>query len=309
MSQPIEIPTPVERVDPSPAIFPARYETARTRRTQLWQSSVGLVEDLRSSITLRGSTPEAYSPSFQVCLPYRGLFVWHVGHDEVVADANQVLFVAGGESFHLSQPVGGRYAELIITPDAELLGEITESSPMHLAGHLLFRQRSRRANLRLQGMRSRFLHQAVAAEWDGIAAEELLISVLREALQTESARALPSARTRRLVRATKEFLQAHIGNPIRLRDVARAVGASPTYLTDVFRRVEGVPLHRYVMQLRLSRALVELPHTADLTTLAFSLGFSSHSHFTAAFKRAFDCTPSEFRLSTRPKVSEFKLNG
>jgi AraC-like DNA-binding protein len=49
------------------------------------------------------------------------------------------------------------------------------------------------------------------------------------------------------------------------------------------------------MQLRLSRALVELPHANDLTTLAFDLGFSSHSHFTVSFRRAFGCTPSEFR--------------
>ena len=119
-------------------------------------------------------------------------------------------------------------------------------------------------------------------------------------------REIVSARTRRLIDATKEFLQAHVANPIRLRDVGRAVGASPTYLTDVFRRVEGVPLHRYVMQLRLSRALVELPHASDLTTLALDQGFSSHSHFTSAFKRAFDCTPSEFR-SASPAAARARL--
>ena len=35
------------------------------------------------------------------------------------------------------------------------------------------------------------------------------------------------------------------------------------------------------------------------TVLALDLGFSSHSHFTAAFRRMFQCTPSEFRESTR----------
>lgn len=300
VSYPIEIPAPVVGTQPASAVFPRPHEPGRTRRTQLWKSSIGLVENLTSSITLRNGTPEAFSPLVQVCLPYRGLFVWHVGHDEVVADANQVLFVTGGETFHLSQPVGGRYAELIITPDSEFLSEITQASPIQLATHPLFRQRSQRANLKLQSLRSRFLHQGVTGAWDDIVADELLISILREALRIEADRAMPSARTRRLIRATKEFLQAQLANPIRLRDVARAVDASPTYLTDVFRRVEGVPLHRYVMQLRLSRALVELPHAADLTTLALNLGFSSHSHFTAAFKRAFDCTPSHFRSSARP---------
>jgi AraC-like DNA-binding protein len=105
--------------------------------------------------------------------------------------------------------------------------------------------------------------------------------------------------TRRLIRDSKLFLEAHFSASVRLSDVAGAVSASPAYLTDVFRRVEGVSLHRYLIQLRLAKALIELPHTNDLTQLALRLGFSSHSHFTAAFRRAFGCTPSDFRASTR----------
>jgi AraC-like DNA-binding protein len=60
-----------------------------------------------------------------------------------------------------------------------------------------------------------------------------------------------------------------------------------------------VPLQRYVTQLRLARALIELPDSDDLTALALDLGFSSHSHFTLAFRRAFGCTPSRFRKTIR----------
>jgi AraC-like DNA-binding protein len=98
---------------------------------------------------------------------------------------------------------------------------------------------------------------------------------------------------------TKEFLDANMSSPIRLGDIAQAVGASPAYLTDVFRRAEGVPLHKYLTQLRLARALVELPHADDLTMLAFNLGFSSHSHFTAAFRRAYGSTPSSYRATAQ----------
>ena len=37
----------------------------------------------------------------------------------------------------------------------------------------------------------------------------------------------------------------------------------------------------------------------DLTTLAFDLGFSSHSHFSAAFKQAYGQTPLGFQRSAR----------
>jgi AraC-like DNA-binding protein len=132
-----------------------------------------------------------------------------------------------------------------------------------------------------------------------MAAEELVIAMLRAALQVGSSRCEPGRATRQLLRRSKEFIEAHLSESFRLSDVARAVGASPAYLTDVFRRFEGAPLHRYVLRLRLARALVELPHTDDLTCLALDLGFSSHSHFGAAFRQAFACTPSEFRASTR----------
>jgi AraC-like DNA-binding protein len=100
------------------------------------------------------------------------------------------------------------------------------------------------------------------------------------------------------MRRTKEFLESHLSSRILLTDIARAVGASPAYLTDLFARVEGVPLHQYLTQLRLARALVELPYATDLTALALDLGFSSHSHFSYAFRRAFGCTPSRFREMT-----------
>lgn len=140
------------------------------------------------------------------------------------------------------------------------------------------------------------------------AAEEHTLRLLRWALAPDGTGGEPGPRTRRLIAQTKAFLEAHLAEPVRLADVARAVGASPAYLTDVFRRVEGVPLHRYLTQLRLARALVELPHASDLTTLALSLGFSSHSHFTAAFRRAFNCTPSSFRESSRKTLVRHRLS-
>lgn len=61
-------------------------------RTLVMDNAVGLVESLRVAGP-RSPRPrtESYSAQFQVCLPYHGAFVWHVGQDDVVADPNQVL--------------------------------------------------------------------------------------------------------------------------------------------------------------------------------------------------------------------------
>jgi AraC family transcriptional regulator len=204
----------------------------------------------------------------------------------------------------MSSPVRDGYAELIITPDVQLLSELAHVNGTPLFMDPLFRRRARRVEPRVQSFRARFLHRArTARHRDVLEAEELVLALLRATLQSTETRQVPNGTsTSRLIRRTKEYLEGNLSNRILLSDVARETGASPAYLTDLFRRVEGVSLHRYLTQLRLARALVQLPHATDLTALALDLGFSSHSHFTHLFRRAFGCTPSQFREMTRREM-------
>lgn len=55
-----------------------------------------------------------------------------------------------------------------------------------------------------------------------------------------------------------------------------------------------MPIHRYLLSLRLALALDRLlDRSVGLSAIAYSLGFSSHSHFTTLFRRAFGLSPSE----------------
>jgi hypothetical protein len=80
-------------------------DVERAARVRLLESSVAIVEDVRGHGVRTRRSPEGFSADFQVCLPSRGFFVWHVAGNDVAGDANQALFVAGGESYRLSQPV------------------------------------------------------------------------------------------------------------------------------------------------------------------------------------------------------------
>src|SRR5258708_28589933 len=270
-------------------------------RTCLFDLSVGLVEDVRERGTVCEGA-ESFSPRFQLALPYQGFFVWHVGSDDVAGDANQAIFITGGEEYRMSHPVKGGYAELIFTPAEGVVSQLADGARGGLRARASFGRRSRCLDLRLQCFRARFLSWANGSKVDSLEAEELLLSLLRWALAEDPPLHPPAPSTRRLLVRTKEYLESQLAQPIRLADVGRAVGASPAYLTYLFRRVEGVPLHRYLTQLRLARALVELPHTDDLTALALDVGFSSHSHFSANFQRAFRMTPTEFRRTSRGRV-------
>ena len=65
------------------------------------------------------------------------------------------------------------------------------------------------------------------------------------------------------------------------------------------KQVEAIPLYRYQLRLRLARALHLLGHYDDLTALGLDLGFSSHSHFSATFRKAYGRTPAEFQRAVQ----------
>jgi AraC-like DNA-binding protein len=276
----------------------------RDSRTKVLDLPVGFVEDLRRWSPSPEKSPEGFCTDFQICLPYAGFFVWHVGKDDVVGDPNQVMFVRGGEPFQVSTASRFGYAELIVTPEIGILSEIAHVNGRPLSEHPLFTRRAAVATCGVQAAHVRFSHWLpTAASRECLEAEEALIALIRAALESDVRRLeTPTAGTARVIRRTKQVLHDRLTERLRLADIARDVGASPAYLTDLFRRTEGIPVHQYLMRLRLARALVELPHADDLTALALDLGFSSHSHFTATFRRQFGRTPSQYRERTRGRA-------
>jgi AraC-like DNA-binding protein len=101
---------------------------------------------------------------------------------------------------------------------------------------------------------------------------------------------------RALAEDTRAVLSEDISAPLPLAVIARRVRSSPFHLARVFRRRAGLPIHKYLARLRLRVALQRLAEgESDLTRLAFSVGFSSHSHFSDAFRREFGHSPSSIR--------------
>jgi len=99
-----------------------------------------------------------------------------------------------------------------------------------------------------------------------------------------------------LARAACELLGRRFAEPLTLVDLAAALDTSVFHLCRAFKDATGTTLHEHRTQLRLRSALDRLEDShCDLCALALDLGFSSHSHFTAAFHRAFGITPSTAR--------------
>jgi AraC-like DNA-binding protein len=101
---------------------------------------------------------------------------------------------------------------------------------------------------------------------------------------------------REIVDQTKELLAARFRERLTMGEIAGSIGVSRFHLSRVFRSSTGFSLHGYRNQLRLRAALERIadPETR-LPALASELGFSGHSHFTAAFRETFGVAPSELR--------------
>lgn len=101
-----------------------------------------------------------------------------------------------------------------------------------------------------------------------------------------------------LVQAVKELLAKRFKETLSLEKIATAVYTSPYHLSRIFRKQTGFTVHNYLNQLRLRAALAYVAQTdSNLTDVGLALGYSSHSHFTQAFRRAFGTAPSTFRSS------------
>jgi AraC family transcriptional regulator len=242
----------------------------------------------------RGATERA--ARMQLVFPYRGTYVRHVGDEAVVADASQVLFFHAGEDYQVSHPNAGGDASLALTVDETLLREVAPPALLRSRDPLRFREQRLRIDPRAQvlvALLRHALHEGIAEPLEG---ESLALTLVHRALAPRTTHAAASSHGRqRLVDRAKLVLARDLARRWTLAEVATEVGVSAVYLTQSFREVEGVPLYRYQLRLRLARALDLLGEYDDLTALGLHLGFSSHSHFSAAFQQAYGRTPSEFR--------------
>jgi AraC family transcriptional regulator len=250
--------------------------------------------------TCKHKSAEECAAATHMVFPYRGVYVHHTGRGEAVAELNQVVFINEDEAYRVSHPVEGGDSSLSVEVDAATLFELAPANYLQVNGRPAFNRSRLRIDASVQALATRLRHGLTRGVIEALEAESLTLGLLRRALGERTSRAAAGSIGRqKLVDRAKLVLSSDLERRWTLAAIATDVGVSPIYLTQVFQQVEGLPLYRYQLQLRLARALDLLGEHVDLTRLALDLGFSSHSHFSAAFRRAYGQTPSEFQRSAR----------
>lgn len=102
------------------------------------------------------------------------------------------------------------------------------------------------------------------------------------------------------LRRVLEFIDAHLGDELRVRTLAAIAGLSEHRFAHNFKQATGLAPHRYVVRRRVERARQMLRETnMTVTSVAHELGFGSASRFAIVFRRAAGASPSSFRASCR----------
>ena len=279
----------------NPLDTPAREFTV----DRLLDSGTVAVRHVECRGSCRHRSAEECASQTHFVFPYRGLYLRHVDSDLAVADANHVLFFNEGQGYRVSHPVAGGDASLVLSVNPETLREIAPAELVcESAGKLTFDGQHLRIDARAQVLVMLLKHSLRHGVIEPLEAEGLALTLVSRAIGPRTSRAPgASVARRRLVDRVKVLLASDLSRRWSLAEIAREIRGSPVYLTQAFQQVEGLPLYRYHLRLRLARALDLMPQRADLSALAQDLGFSSHSHFTAAFRQAYGMTPAEFRKS------------
>lgn len=251
----------------------------------------------------RWSRENRAEEGYFVVFPGTNVVIEHAGRP-VVATPNHVMFYNPDQPYRrrLLNPRGDHCAFLLV--EERRLAEVAGGE----AGSFRFPVSHGPVEPRTY-LLHRLVVRAAPSAGDGLLVEETLCRLLREALKVGLRLAGTPAPRRRaatdcchadLVEATKELVAGRLGDRLTLGEIARSVHSSPFHLARVFRARTGFTIHGYRNQLRLRSALDGLFEAdADLTLLARRLGYSSHSHFTDSFRRAFGRTPSSVRRAGR----------
>jgi AraC family transcriptional regulator len=244
-----------------------------------------------------------------IVFPRIGVEITHAGHAPIVADPNTVVFYNDGQEYRRGKvsPQGDRCEWFAFAPALvrEVVSQVDPTAADHeaklfdvthgpIAADIYFRQRV---------VVEHILKHPVP---NALYIEETMLNILGQvvahAYKAHDKRAPRNHATLRahaeIIFDAKTVIAAYYQSTLTLEDIAGKLFVSPYHLCRVFRQETGTTLHHYLTQIRLRASLESVSEgTREVTTIAHDLGFSSHSHFTSAFRHTFGMPPSAFQKS------------
>jgi AraC-like DNA-binding protein len=258
------------------------------------------VEVLRwkCSADLGGSTVEMRRSWYLFSFTHSGSALVHSGNHAQLVDATRVMVIQPGEPFHLtrfdkSRSLGG---SVLVRPDLfeKMAGrDVADSGAVFdtptsalLLQHFLLRR---------------------AEEPADPAVTDTALAIIRETLRARREMPSNASPPTDTTLDVQTLLSARFREHLRLADIARAVNRSPSHVCRTFHHETGMRMRGYLQRLRIYTSVSEVIDCRNLSTLAHSLGYCSHSHFAEVFRRELGVTPVQVRrIAALPTLARMR---
>ena len=111
------------------------------------------------------------------------------------------------------------------------------------------------------------------------------------------------------IKSAIEYIKEHYMENVTLGQVAAVAGLTPSYFTKLFKIKTNRTFHVYLNDIRLRHALSDIEnYDVTETEAAYNNGFPNIKSFIAAFKRNYNCTPSQYIRENKKLPSIYGFN-
>ena len=234
-----------------------------------------------------GAYSVRHRPYCALTLKLRGRTVYTQNGREYISDCNHLIFVPAGAHYSFHPEELGECIQVEFIADLTNTGIL--SCPVNNSAELqtILEKIERSFTFKKPGYHAyclsglyRLLYSMTAQNPQGY-----LIDLKKQRLQ-------PGV----------EYLESHYQEPdLNIDKMAKASDVSEVYFRKLFTEVYGMPPKKYVNLIRMSKAK-ELLLTKEVTVqqVAEKVGFHDVYSFCKSFRKAHDCTPTQYRKSRWP---------
>ena len=246
---------------------------------------------------------------FHFCLQGHARFLFHGGR--------YVMDLPRDQSVLLYNPETRLHLQAILAPDTRLISLLIPIGKFHslFAAEAAFIPFLRQGNLDkkyyqqhpvlptisviLTQLWNEQLHPSVRALYcKGKIYELLSLYFNRNETQAEQCPFLMDEENVRRIRRAKEIIIERMTEPPGLQELAGEIGLSLKKLKEGFRQIYGDSVYSFLFDYKMetARKMMETGKY-NVNEVGLKIGYSTASHFIAAFKKKYNTTPKQYLLS------------
>ena len=100
-----------------------------------------------------------------------------------------------------------------------------------------------------------------------------------------------------LINKAEDYIENNLSKRIKLKDIADAVGLSQYHFHRIFHTQSKETIAQFITRIKMERSGIYLVVNREIgiTEIAYRYGYCDASSYNKAFRKHYNCSPSEFR--------------